>query len=285
MDSMVMHMAIRYFDMILQKMETTGFNLRSSKCGNIDIEDVDSNYNPFRSSTTYETESRTVQRLSTLRNSKLDLASATWALIASKIHEIDDNLIRIYEIEKEMKYKYTFKNITNWEQKIYEELNWNLFIQTPYHYANLFISAGVLFTDDIIKESAHIHIKHSKDNAVSIEEANTISKIYDEIRKSVESILLDAAQDYEFLQYNDRVVGLGWICVARKVNKIIPYFSSHFPKIYGISYEEVKEVIEKLIKWNIKIPSIKRTSSWKWIPDTPSRIKDIEYVAWGKFQV
>ena len=107
----------------------------------------------FQLSNAIEVNKNSKERLISLKNSKLELLTITCALIASKVHEIDDKLIRIFELEKFMKYKYTYNNITHCEAKILDEINWNLVIQTPYHYINLYISAGVLFTDDIIVRS------------------------------------------------------------------------------------------------------------------------------------
>lgn len=276
-----MHMAIRYFDIILYKIHINNYRLRSSIWSNFDTNDWSEGNNNFQYSDHLTLTSKSIQRLSSLRNSKIDLAAATWILIASKVHEIDNNLIRIYEIEKEMKYKYTYKNITWCEAKIYEELNWNLIVQTPYHYVNLFISAGVLFTDDTIQDESDIYIKHNKNSNLSYKETTRFSKIYDGIRKSSETFILDAVQGYEFLQYSDRIIGMAWICAARKANKIHPYFSVHFTKLYGISYEDIQEPVDMLVQGSIKPPTLKRNSSWKGVPDTPSRIKDIEYVTWG----
>lgn len=92
------------------------------------------------------------ERLSTLSRSKFDLVMYTCALIASKVSEIDDNWIRIYEIEKDSKYQFAYKIITKWEVKILEELNWSFMIQTPLTYLNLFLSSGVLFSDDSIED-------------------------------------------------------------------------------------------------------------------------------------
>lgn len=56
---------------------------------------------------------KSIERLNSLGNSKLQLVAITCALIASKWQEIDSSIIRIFELEKEFRYKYTFKNITN----------------------------------------------------------------------------------------------------------------------------------------------------------------------------
>lgn len=64
-----------------------------------------------------------------------------------------------------MRYRYTFKNLTNCEQKILEELNWNTLIQVPFHYLNLFVSAGILFTDDKVEGSNRKIVHHLNEKA------------------------------------------------------------------------------------------------------------------------
>ena len=51
-------------------------------------------------------------RLQSLANTNLELIALTCMLIATKYVEKDETCLRIYELEKEYKYKYTFKNIT-----------------------------------------------------------------------------------------------------------------------------------------------------------------------------
>ena len=282
MNRMVMYIAIRFLDIITYKINKYKDELNYSKRWFVKLEKDLTNSQTFISSNAVELNLKSKDRLISLKNSKLELIAVTWALIASKVHEIDDKIIRIFDIEKSMKYKYTFKNITHWEQKVWEELNWNLFIQTPYHYIDLFLSAGILFTDDVVRESSEILVKHSKDPSLSTSETNYFIDLNNSIRKSIENYALDASQEYEMLRYSDRVVGMAWVWAARKSNKIFPIFSSHFERLYGIYYDDVEEAMEKLLNFSLKIPHLVRDSSYKSIPETPYRIKDIEYVVWGK---
>ena len=87
------------------------------------------------------------------------------------------------------------------------------------------------------------------------------------------------------LRYSDRIIGMACICAARKANKISPYYSHHFERLYGIPFDDIKEAVEKLENFSIKIPNLVRESSCKSIPETPYRVKDIEYVVWGNFIV
>lgn len=87
-------------------------------------------------------------RLASLSNTNISLIMYICVLIASKYSQIDDNLVRVFEIEKDSKYQYNYKNITRCEIKVLEELNWAFMVQTPTTYTNLFFSAGVVFSDD-----------------------------------------------------------------------------------------------------------------------------------------
>lgn len=116
--------------------------------------------------------------------------------------------MRIFELEKEFKYKYTFKNITTCENRILEELNWNVFVQTPYHYINLFLSGGVLFTDDEIEGSTEKLIKHNKDPSLRDEETKFQNSLLENIKRVIENYL---THDYDLLQISDRVVALAII--------------------------------------------------------------------------
>lgn len=88
------------------------------------------------------------ERLKSLSNTSAELIAITCLLISTKIHEIDLTCLRIYELEKEFRYKYTFKNITTCEHRILEEINWNAYVQTPLDFVNLYITGGILFEDD-----------------------------------------------------------------------------------------------------------------------------------------
>ena len=277
---MTIHIAVRYFDIVLFKihlMEQDMITVSSSK----GAEDWNSklSYAIFQKSDALFMTARSEDRLKSLKNSKLELIALTWVLLACKFYERDENLVRIFELEKEFKYKYTFKNITTCENRILDELNWNVFVQTPNHYINLFLSGGILFTDDEIEGSTEKLIKHNKDPSLRDEESKFQNTLLESIKKSIESY---QTHDYDLLQIPDRVVALAIIWAARKENKIKPAISPHLLKLYDIAQQELQEVMYMIQRKAIKIPLLKRESSFQSIPEVPNRANDIEIVIQGE---
>jgi len=145
------------------------------------------------------------ERLQSLVNTSFELIALTCLLISTKIHETDLTCLRIFELEKEFRYKYTFKNFTTCEQRILEEMNWCTYVQTPLDYTNLFMSAGILFTDDTYEINGKVY-KISHHMVVEKEEAIRVSKIYDSLKKLIVTDYYN--HGYEMLQFDDRLVAL-----------------------------------------------------------------------------
>lgn len=81
-------------------------------------------------------------------------------------------------------------------------------MQTPYHYVNLFQSAGILFTDDYIKDKNKTRIRSNKDLSQTSDEFKAQSLLSESIRKSIDTYITYAALEYDLLQYPDKVIAM-----------------------------------------------------------------------------
>lgn len=73
------------------------------------------------------------------------------------------------------------------------------------------------------------------------------------------------------LQYSDKDIAMACILWARNINKIRPIYSKNFEKIYNIKFSDWRDAYEDLWLCSLKIPKIKRDSSYTNLNDTPSR--------------
>jgi hypothetical protein len=244
-EKMTVHMAIRFFDTILCKMfmnekeVVTARKSISAKYAKTVVV-----YAIFQKSDSLFMTTGSKERLERLDS--LPLVAITCLLIASKFEETDENCLRIHELEKEYKYKYTFKNITSCEQKILEEINWNTFIQTPYYYINLYFSSGVLFSDDeYYQDGRFITFPHHNDVNSHPQELKDFNTLYDKLKKLIEGDY--DIHSYDLLKFEDRLVALAMICCARKDLKIRPIISPHFAKLYDFHVDDINECMDILM--------------------------------------
>lgn len=160
-----------------------------------------------------------------------------------------------------------------------EEINWNSHIQTINHYLNLYTSAGILFTDDVIAKGKSV--KHYSQKGIIEEDIKIVEKLYGDLFRSIDGYDTHA---YNLLKYEDRVVAMAILCAARKENKVMPYVSPHFIRIYGLEEDEVEKCLNDLLQSAVRIPILKRDSSWQSIQDVPPR-RDTEIIIQGIYYV
>ncbi|CAI2373742.1 unnamed protein product [Moneuplotes crassus] len=267
--------AIKYLDIILYKITMIKQGVVCISKSKV-LELSNSRVAIFKKSDALFMKTDSEPRLRSLINTSLELIALTCLLIATKVHEIDCTCLRIYELEKESKYMYTYKNITKCEGRILEEINWNTYIQTPLDYTNLYLTAGVLFTNDkYLSGGEEFYFSKTNNDA---DQERKISEIYESIIKLCYNDFYN--HDYELLQYEDRLVGIATICAARKVSKVVPIISENFCSMYGFTMEEIEECLETLNSCVVKIPLLKKNSSFEDLTEQKrdTRHKEVEIV-------
>lgn len=278
-DKLTVHTAIRFFDFILCKLfmlEKDLVTIRKSRA--LEYSNSLLAYAIFKKSDALFMTSGSKERLE--RFDSFQLIAITCLLIASKFTETDQTCLRIYELEKEYRYQYTFKNITSCEQKILEEINWNTFVQTPYHYVNLFLSAGVLFSDDeYYQDGEYKQISHHNDMGSDFLDQRDFNALHGKLKKLIETDY--DIHNYEMLKYDDRIIALSMICCARKDLKIKPMISPHYAKLYDINVDDINECMDEMMQNIIKIPLLKRRNSVKGLGETTRRYNEVEVVIQG----
>lgn len=102
------------------------------------------------------------------------LLAATCVILASKFYEIDDNLIMICDLQKELKsqnkFKLVYQDVQRTEIELLNKLEWNLLRASPIDFVHAFIQIGVVQSNDIL-------------DGISIDKVSDI-----DIRKSVTKV-------------------------------------------------------------------------------------------------
>jgi hypothetical protein len=74
--------------------------------------------------------------------------ATTCVILASKFYEIDDNLIMICDLQKELKIqsqtKLVYEEVQRTEIEILNKLDWNLFRASPLDYVQTFMQIGLV---------------------------------------------------------------------------------------------------------------------------------------------
>lgn len=113
MDTMTIQMAVRYFDIVLYKTHLMEENLITTRhTKKEELENSRLSYAIFQNADALFMTADSKERIQSIKNSKLQLVAITCLLIACKFYEKDENLVRIFELEKAVRYKYTYKNFT-----------------------------------------------------------------------------------------------------------------------------------------------------------------------------
>jgi len=136
------------------------------------------------------------------------------------------------------------------------------------------MSAGILFTDDTVEVKSEHSIVHVLDRQCEEKDIAACSDLYDNLKKTIYNYDKNA---YSMLEWPDHIIAMAIIWAARKENKIRPIISPHFLKIYDFNEEEINSALEWLLTWSVKLPFMKRDSSWQSIPEIPNRINNMEF--------
>lgn len=81
----------------------------------------------------------------------------TCVFISAKFYEKDSRGPTANDIQTISKEKFKSKDILFMEKEILKTLNWNLMVKTPADYVDLFLSQGVLFSNDQIIPTSEIY--------------------------------------------------------------------------------------------------------------------------------
>lgn len=202
MDSLTIHLALKFFEIILHYVNFYQRNNRTQK--------LPSDPKPVKEVVTKSSVffgKDQSQRVKNLASYKKELLMVCSLLIAAKFNERDDQPIQISELQKLLKHNFTWKIIVACEAKILQELNWNITMQTPLHFVKLFSSAGLLFSDDIVtRDDQNDKIQlFSLQNGDSTEAVRTLFK---NVHNYLEYIADFSTNDYFMLKFSNEVVAL-----------------------------------------------------------------------------
>jgi hypothetical protein len=210
---------------------------------------------------------------------RLELLAMCCLIIAAKFYESASDLESKKKLERAIKFakdQHTSALVKKIEVTILNILEWNLDIQTPYHFVKYFLSRGVLFSTDTFPNSAQNILADQNMNAdgnplntVNSQRTNSFAvkqrenmalyrtRVAKGLRKYIQSISISALKDYTFYQYTALAVGASSIAVARIINNIKPAWPEQLINLSWIKFEDLETCTSKLLKLisqNQKLP-------------------------------
>lgn len=210
---------------------------------------------------------------------RLDLLAMCCLIIAAKFYESASDLESKKKLERAIKFAkdtHTSALVKKIEVTILNILEWNLDIQTPYHFVKFFLSKGVLFSTDTFPNSTqniladqnmnadgnplNTFTSQNKNSFVAKHKENMTlyrTRVAKGLRKYIQSISISALKDYTFYQYTALAVGASSIAVARIINNIKPAWPEQLINLSWIKFEDLETCTSKLLKLishNQKLP-------------------------------
>ena len=165
-------------------------------------------------------------RVKALGHKKRELLTISCLLIAAKFNEKDAEVLRISHLQKETKKDFSYRTIVQCEAMILQELNWNIMMQTSYHYFKFFTSCGVWYwTDQFQIGGSKISFKN--ENKENLQDVQALVK---NLNEQCDYFINLSIHDYFMLQFREEVIAMAAIVCARKITKITPEYSENFKK-------------------------------------------------------
>lgn len=157
-----------------------------------------------------------------------ELLALTLLFISAKFNERDEVLIWSEELIQQAIQRFSEIDITEYEREVLNKIEWNLHYITPLHWAQHFVSTGILYESDKLSPR--------------INKQELIRVIVSDVYKSCDF----ATKIEEFTSLDERIIALSCVVYARQKNGVIPSFHPNFCKLYQISEEMILDHVSKL---------------------------------------
>ncbi|XP_068218254.1 cyclin-J-like isoform X2 [Palaemon carinicauda] len=162
---------------------------------------------------------------------QLKLASLTTILIAAKFEEAEEKIPSITDLNSLVNNKYSLKLFNSMEQYILKSFNWNVGKVTAAHFAEFYLTRGIIVGDTM--------------KGITITNKLQASKL---LWKETLDFLDRSIQDYLFLQWPSTQVAAACLACGRVNCDILPTWPLPLETTTGYTLQMLSQIMDELFR-------------------------------------
>lgn len=161
---------------------------------------------------------------------RLQLVAIACILIAAKYEEIEEDVPTLTDMNKHAQGVFSPRDIQQMEFEVLKKMNWCLGTFTPLHFADYYMSKGVLFEAD------------------TMQRRSLSGKVVRYVHRYIEFFAELCLQDYQFQRFSPSMMAAAIIMASRKALYIAPLWRPELTKLTQYSLVEIEPCFKAV--WN-----------------------------------